>query len=302
MNKTKIQSRSRARTRTKKNIKNSSLQPSLQSSLKLKPSMSILSYNVSWESMTGNDKKWMLCNSNSNNNKNDSSSSRHNSVCVGNVANVFDTAAESLDFITLQESGEYKQLIKQSPTLQNMNYKTHKSGLDTICTFWNKKYNSQLLYSIKGEFEEGRPWMAVCFKKNAINNTTHTTYTLLCIVNVHMGHYTHTEEMEKLDKMMIEIKKYISKKNKDRPQVRYIISGDFNYDIKQFGEYHRNCNFKIDNTKFYYNPKNLLTCCLRRRRHNDHIIDSLAKPVSISIPDVEFMASDHKPKLGIIKS
>lgn len=292
MNKTKIQtiSRARTRTKTKKNIK--------QSSLQSKPLLSILSYNVSWESMTGNDKKWMLCNSNSNNNKNDSSSSRHNSVCVGNVANVFDTAAESLDFITLQESGEYKQLIKQSPTLQNMDYKINKSGLDVICTFWNKKYNSQLLYSIKGEFEEGRPWMAMCFKKNAMN-TTYTTYTILCIVNVHMGHYTHTEEMEKLDKMMIEIKKYISKKNTDRPHVRYIISGDFNYDIKKFSQNNRNCNFKIDNTKFYYNPKNLLTCCLRRRRHNDHIIDSLAKPISVSIPDVEFMASDHKPILGV---
>ena len=31
------------------------------------------------------------------------------------------------------------------------------------------------------------------------------------------------------------------------------------------------------------------------RKHNDHIIDSIARPIDISIPEVNYMASDHKP-------
>ena len=78
---------------------------------------------------------------------------------------------------------------------------------------------------------------------------------------------------------------------------RYIISGDFNYDIKKFGD-SRN-SFELNNTKFYLNPKHILTCCINRNRHNDHVIDSLKSPINISIPKVDYMASDHKPILVV---
>ena len=75
--------------------------------------------------------------------------------------------------------------------------------------------------------------------------------------------------------------------------IRYIISGDFNYNIKEFG----NSQHKITivETPFYYNPKHILTCCINRTTHYDHVIDSLNKPIDINIPTVKYMASDHKP-------
>ena len=50
-----------------------------------KNALNILSYNISWESMSGAVKSWSLCNNNTN-----KSNSRHSSVCVNNIASVFD--------------------------------------------------------------------------------------------------------------------------------------------------------------------------------------------------------------------
>ena len=126
-----------------------------------------------------------------------------------------------------------------------------------------------------------------------------------------MGHYSKEKEFKKMETMMLEINDYINNINKNQKQnqnqnqkqnqkqqkqkLRYIISGDFNYDIKEFGDA-RN-SFKLNNTKFYFNPKHILTCCINRNRHNDHVIDSLKSPNNISIPKVDYMASDHKPIL-----
>jgi len=255
----------------------------------IKKNISILSYNISWESVSGSDKNWSLCNNNT-----DKSNPKHFSVCVNNISSVFDNN-NTLDFITLQEATDYHKLINESSRLKNMKYEVHKSGLDTIVTFWDSKYKLQ--NKIVGEFENGRPWMATLYKSGTIDR--------LCIVNVHMGHYNTEEEFSKMVEMMIEIKKGIEMKEmkemkeKNKNKIRYIISGDFNYDIKEFGD-SRN-SFKLDNTKFYFNPTHILTCCINRRKHYDHVIDSLRSPIDITIPKVNFLASDHKPILVEIK-
>jgi len=247
--------------------------------------INILSYNISWESMSGNVKSWALCSNNTNENH-----PKHYSVCVNNIANVITSKEKDLDFITLQEATDFQKLIEVSPSLKmkKMKYEIHKSGLDTMVTFWIPKY--KLLYSIKGEFENGRPWLATLFN---------TSRYKICLINVHMGHYTKNEEYVKLETMLSTIKEEIRKKenmNKKSIPIRYIISGDFNYDIKQFGEKNNTNNtININDTHFYYHPKKILTCCINRKKHNDHIIDSLYKPIDINIPDVNYMASDHKP-------
>jgi hypothetical protein len=286
--------------RTKKSITKKSI-------TKKASTINILSYNISWESTSGNVKKWALCNNNT-----DINNSKHYSVCVNNISNVFDhdiNHDNHLDFITLQEATDYKKLIKESSKLKTMKYEIHNSGLDVLVTFWNNSMY-KLKYKILGEFEEGRPWMATIFKnKKQTSNTSNTSNTRnLCLVNVHMGHYSKEEEFHMMNNMMIEIKKGIetkeTKKKKEKKEkkenqikttMRYIISGDFNYDIKEFGDA-RN-SFKLNNTKFYFNPKHILTCCINRNRHNDHVIDSLKSPNNISIPKVDYMASDHKPIL-----
>ena len=271
---------------TKKNVKskNKSIlnKSKLNKSKKEIKTINILSYNVSWESTSGSVKEWPLCNNNTNINN-----SRHYSVCVNNISSVFD---DNLDFITLQEATNYKNIISESKTLQNMNYEVHNSGLDVIVTFWKPKY--KVKYIIKGEFENGRAWMAIVFKNDNI-----------CLINVHLGHYTSDEEIIKLDEMLFTIKsKMIENENKTKItkektlNKRIIISGDFNYNIKELGN-SKNI-ITINDINFYYNPKDILTCLVKRKRHYDHIIDSYAKPMDINIPDVNYMASDHKPILG----
>ena len=256
--------------------------------------ITILSYNISWESMSGNVKSWVLCSNNTNENH-----PKHYSVCVNNIANVITSKEKELDFITLQEATDFQKLIEVSPSLKmnKMKYEIHKSGLDTMVTFWIPKY--KLIYSIKGEFENGRPWLATLF------NTNTTSRYKICLINVHMGHYTKNEEYAKLETMIVDIKKEIRKRETMKMTmttipIRYIISGDFNYDIKQFGEKNNannknNNTININDTHFYYHPKKILTCCINRKKHNDHVIDSLYKPIDINIPDVNYMASDHKP-------
>ena len=288
--------------RTKKSITKKSI--TKKSITKKASTINILSYNISWESTSGNVKNWSLCNNNT-----DINNPKHYSVCVNNISNVFDDDHYNnhLDFITLQEANDYKKLIKESSKLKTMNYEIHKSGLDVLVTFWNNSMY-KLKYKILGEFEEGRPWIATIFKKNTNTHNTHNTHNTsdLCLVNVHMGHYSKEEEFQLMDKMMIEIQNGIEKKEKKEKQtikankkssMRYIISGDFNYDIKKFGD-SRN-SFELNNTKFYLNPKHILTCCINRNRHNDHVIDSLKSPINISIPKVDYMASDHKPILVV---
>lgn len=249
--------------------------------------IAILSYNISWESMNGSVKQWALCNNNT-----DINNPKHFSVCVNNISNVFDEKFDEkygeLDFITLQEATDYKKLIKESSRLKQMKYEVHKSGLDTIVTFWDPKY--KLKYKINGEFEEGRPWMATVFNSNMNTNAN------LCLINIHMGHYNKEEEFKMLTKMIIDMQNEIkTKQNVNYANMRYVISGDFNYNIKEFGD--SNNSFVLNNTKFYFNSKHILTCCINRRRHNDHVIDSLALPQDIIIPKVNYMASDHKPIL-----
>lgn len=242
--------------------------------------LNIISYNISWESMSGLKPKWTLCNNNTNIND-----PKHFSVCVNNVSSVFDTASSQLDFVTLQEATDFKKLIKESPRLKNMNYLVHSSELDFIVTFWNKKYKLQ--NNINGEFEKGRPWLATLFTNG------------ICLINVHMGHYDTEEQFNMMEKMFIHIKSKIKNKIKSEKKIRYIISGDFNYDIKKFGN-SRNY-FMLDNTILYFNTKHILTCCINRRKHNDHVIDSLESPINITIPKVNYMASDHKPILVEVK-
>jgi endonuclease/exonuclease/phosphatase family metal-dependent hydrolase len=231
--------------------------------------------------MSGSVKSWGLCSNNTNPN-----SPKHNSVCVGNISEVFDQDLD-LDFVTLQESTDFKKLIELSPQLKQMKYEVHSSGLDVMTTFWKSKY--KLLYTIKGEFEKGRPWMATVFD-NGYDS-------IICLINVHFGHYNTNEQYRKMENMLFTIKEEIRKKeDKDSnkyKEKRYIISGDFNYNIKDLGD--SNKIIRINGNKFYYHPKHILTCCIKRRKHNDHIIDSMARPIDISIPKVNYMASDHKP-------
>jgi endonuclease/exonuclease/phosphatase family metal-dependent hydrolase len=248
--------------------------------------ISILSYNISWESMSGAKKDWQLCSNNTN-----PKNPNHSSVCVSNIAKVINE--NPVDFITLQEATDYEKLLKECPILGKMKYIVHNSGLDVIITFWDSKY--KMIKTVKGEFEKGRPWMATIFSNG------------ICLINVHFGHYDSHDEYKHLENIIKKIKQKCNifkstrqtitnlskKKLYDNMISRFIISGDFNYDIKNFGD--KKGIIILDDVRFYHNPKHMLTCCISRRRHYDHVIDTYHSPLKITIPEVNYMASDHKP-------
>lgn len=288
----KISSNSIKHTKHSRNAGNTT-----NKTLKNVKNISILSYNISWESMSGAKKDWTLCSNNTN-----PKHPKHSSVCVSNIAQVINN--NETDFISLQEATDYHKLITECPRLSKMGYKMHKSGLDVVITFWNKNY--KLVKTIEGEFEKGRPWLATIFSNG------------LCFINVHFGHYYSNEELIKLNNIIQNINSRISldknkiqgdsnlkyksnSKNNSKNNnmiTRFIIAGDFNYDIKDFGD--KKGQIILDGIRFYHHPKHILTCCVSRRRHYDHVIDSKNAPIDITIPNVEFMASDHKPIIATL--
>jgi endonuclease/exonuclease/phosphatase family metal-dependent hydrolase len=240
-----------------------------------KDNLKVLSYNISWESMSGAKKDWALCSNNDNPNN-----PKHSSVCVSNIAKVINN--NPTDFIILQEATDYNKLLDECPILNKMKYKVHKSGLDVVITFWDAKY--KMVDSLEGEFEKGRPWLAIMFNNG------------LCFINVHFGHYDSIEEYKKLENV---IKIITARMSTSKTKInRFIIAGDFNYDIKDFGNNKGIIN--LDGNRFYHHPKHMLTCCVSRRRHYDHVIDTFGMPIDIFIPNVEYMASDHKPIIAIL--
>jgi endonuclease/exonuclease/phosphatase family metal-dependent hydrolase len=236
----------------------------------------IISYNLSWESMTGKEPNWVLCSNNT-----DPLNPRHNSVCVSNIATVLED--NLADFILLQEADNYNNLLEESHRLKQMGYEFHESDMDKMVTFWNKKYKPVKI--IRDEFEKGRPWMAILYTNG------------WCVVNVHFGHYTREEEIMKLNQLVRKIKKEVNK-SQSGGYKRIIIGGDFNHNIKKLGQ---DGKMLLDDVIFYYHPKHILTCCINRNVHYDHVIDTQSPLLDITIPPVAYMASDHKPILATLE-
>ena len=254
--------------------------------------------------MSGKVSNWELCNNNT-----DITNPKHFSVCNNNISKVINE--NIADFIALQEAKDFKKLIDvdvnsdinikgkkkingtKNYRLCDMPYRLHESHNDTCITFWNPT-KFKLLGYITGEFEAGRPWIA-CFFTNGI-----------VFINVHLGHYKLEEEIMQLSQMIETIIIFITKKYNKYIIKRFIIAGDFNFDIKNisgkgflklpvFKNNTDNSNDKNKYINFYYNPKHILTCCIRRNTHFDHVLDTQNKPINITIPKVNYMASDHKP-------
>jgi hypothetical protein len=238
--------------------------------------MKILSFNVSWESMTGKKSEWGLCN-----NKTDRSNPKHYMNCINNVANLIDDNGD-YDFVSLQEAANYKKIIDNSKILKKMNNHVGISGKEEIVTFWNEKY--KLLNYIDGDFESGRPYNILIFRQ-------------LIIINVHLGHYNKEILYNKLRKPIGNINMY----NGFKPK-RIIMMGDFNGELqKYFGS-----KLKLNQYTFYINKKIILTCCSNIAKENkytqqvDHIIDTKKAPVTYTIEQDDLLRSDHLPIFALI--
>uniref|UniRef100_A0A6C0CAT3 Endonuclease/exonuclease/phosphatase domain-containing protein n=1 Tax=viral metagenome TaxID=1070528 RepID=A0A6C0CAT3_9ZZZZ len=243
--------------------------------------MKVLTYNISWESMTGRRTDWPFCNNN-----NDPSNSRHYMHCVENIATMIDNNGP-YDFIGLQESANYKLLIKQSATLQTMKFKAHKSGPEDMVSFWDPIKHT-LVDSVSGQFQSGRPWSALFFEDN------------ICFLNVHAGHYNFIDLTRHLLKVVMLLEKHVEKSKKVKPDFRIIMAGDFNNIINK--DYTR---IVLSSKKFYLNPTRFTTFSRmspRRKIHFDHIIDTKATPTQIYLPITAKLTSDHLPVIALLEA
>jgi len=76
--------------------------------------MKVLSYNISWQSMTGLNNAWEFCNNNS-----DKSNERHYSKCIHSVVTMIDQNGP-YDFVALQEASNHELIINNSSELKNL--------------------------------------------------------------------------------------------------------------------------------------------------------------------------------------
>jgi hypothetical protein len=256
-------------TQNKRVAKSDNVQPS-----KLK----ILTYNVSWQSTSGTQHGWPLCN-----NDTDETNERHFSKCVTHIVNIIDSNGP-YDFVCLQEITNFDFIIKKSKTLPLMKYSMHKSGPEQIVTFWDKKFH--LVENYNGEFKPGRPYQITIFKEN------------ICLINLHLPHSNKIMLKKYLEHMFQSV-------NPNLKNYRFVMAGDFNYVLND-------PNPKIGflptmslvNTKFYISPTQIQTCCVppfnTYKLQFDHVVDSFDVPMLVSSPTVNYPASDHLPILAIL--
>lgn len=245
---------------------------------KKKSGIKILTYNVSWQSTSGKQSGWALCN-----NAIDETNDRHFTKCIQNMVKFIDDNGP-YDFVCLQEITNLDIFIKESTVLPKMSYDAHKSGPEEIVTFWDAKYH--LSETKNGEFKPGRPYQILIFQEK------------ICLINIHLPHTNKFRIKQNLGLMFDDLDTQLE-------GYRFIIAGDFNYAInhgdKRIGFLPK---LHIHNTSFYIDPSYILTCCVppfeKLKLQFDHVIDSFAMPGSINSPSMGYPASDHLPIIAIL--
>lgn len=159
--------------------------------------MKILTYNISWEAMTGSPYG----------SAGDLGRQCGNNICFNNVIKYIKKIP--LDFIALQECARSDEIIKEL-NHENYNYFKNKNGKETILTLYKKKY--ELLDFKKGYFTKGRPYHALYFKN-------------FIFVNLHYLGASNTEKVSIIEKF-----KFLDKNKK------IILAGDFNLNFNYCDE------------------------------------------------------------------
>lgn len=239
----------------------------------------IFTYNVSWQSTSGEKSKWPLCNNT------DESNDRYFGICIQNIINVIDDNGP-YDFICLQETTNINKIIEKSKILSSMDYKDHKSGPEQIVTFWNKKY--KLINKIYGQFVLGRPYQFLFFDNN------------FCVINLHLPHLHKYSVLEYIKCIFKNI-------NPDLRKYRFIMAGDFNYVLNnpdpKIGFLP---SIKIDNIVFNISPEYIGTCCIppfdEYKLQFDHVLDTFDIPIKTISPTVSSPASDHLPLIAVLNN
>lgn len=252
----------------------------------------ILTYNISWESMTGQwEPSHALC------------TGKEKKKCQQNVASFINDEGP-FDFILLQEASEYSSVIDLLDGKKAYNFYQSESGREDMVTLWNKdKYNLQKDDVGKGILggEKGRPYQILPFEEKIL------------LMNIHAGHKGECNLLFILNEL-----KYYLILHPQYNDYRIIIGGDFNHKIlEQFNEEYQ---FEYEDLpRFYIDDKHFITCCIgegenttprfwkwENKNHVDFIIDTAGKPTYNGYDYEEkwnqyFPASDHLPVVACLK-
>lgn len=250
--------------------------------------MKLLTYNISWESVTGqyntqekNKKKFMCLNQ------------PFPTKCLANI--IENIKNNYGDIMALQEVAKYKYILSKMRISLPHNYKYvhHISRKNNIVTL----YNANIIkhhFSYKNEFKIKRPYIISFFNSN--NN-------YFFVINVHFPHYDDfTEDKKKffydsLDGIIDNLNK-IKNDNSNLENKfinsNFIIMGDFNmiidFDIK--------LNI-FNKTISFTKSENINTCCDVINGKNfykqfDNILTSFNNIKYNDIKNIKYPASDHK--------
>jgi hypothetical protein len=242
----------------------------------------VLSYNISFEAMTGKTTAGVIFQC--------PISSNGNTECLNNVAQFIENNGP-YDFVGLQEASKYYNIIKLSPKLQQMKYIHFTPFREELVTFYDSKYILDTdINTVTGNMKDrGRPFMILFFQ----NKT--------CVINMHCGH----------DDDFYDFLKYINY-NSNRSIIlnklrtyNIILIGDMNNPLNDNLKMKKYETEIFDRHLFGINKVN--TCCdngLKANKFNmtinyDHIL-STSSNIKTTVYNVPTPASDHLPIIGII--
>lgn len=257
--------------------------------------MKILSWNISWEVMSGE-------------NFGSQCGKFPNNQCLDNIARFIEShgSDQPYDFVGLQEASKWWEIVKKSSNLQNMNNISYKPGQEHMVTFYNKvKYQlDDNLFAVCSYMENrGRSFMVLFFKQR------------LCLVNMHAGHKKDVDKFNiyweralkggLLDSFFDNDVRKTSITDIEKNQILHKINS---YDIIILGDMNDELspNIPMFFNKNFYGKTTPKTCCdktLNDTGHTksyDHILYSKNTNHTPSVYHSGKLYSDHLPVIAKI--
>jgi len=220
--------------------------PQLTQSLQSKLDIRVLSWNISWEAMTGTITSGVT-----------TACPRRSTgitICLENIVSVIDNASQPYDFICLQEAAKWNNIYSLSNRLRVMSHRVTKSGYEEMVTFYDpNKYKLDTGdYEISGHLgESGRPLLILFFNNN------------LCVINMHPG---HGSDFLRFDRHLVRILSGLYGVNnfiKKLQTYNIIMAGDMNMEPSTGNTFIilTDPYFKIPGGRILKSVNHMKTCC-----------------------------------------
>lgn len=257
--------------------------------------LKLLSFNISWEAMSGQNNKTFICKGMGKGKRNE---------CLNNFKTFLKNTIKEgkFDIILLQEAENISEFIFDICINTDMSYIERKVGKETIITIYNKvklelDNNHSCFYgNISTKENDDRPFLCLFFNKE------------LCIINIHHDH----NDIDKIDRLFSRILQVSPICIDKLSNYQIIIGGDFNHELE-------NINKSKILRKEFVGKTRKFTCCdedngiwnkkgslselisEKIKYRSDHILISRKDRIieelynGATVINTEMMISDHAP-------